>query len=70
MLTEEITTNALRLSAVDRIYLAEALLESLDITDSQVEKKWIDESEKRYHAYKEGQIKGMPLEQVCSKIQK
>jgi len=38
MLTEEITTNALRLSAVDRIYLAEALLESLDITDSQVEK--------------------------------
>lgn len=54
MLTEEIKISALKLDAVDRVHLAEALLDSLDKTDEQIEKTWVKESEKRYKAYKEG----------------
>ncbi len=70
MLAEEIKKNALRLNAVDRVHLVETLLDSLDKTDEQIEKIWVLESEKRYQAYKEGRIKGIPLEQVRSSIEK
>ena len=69
MLAEEIIINALKLKAVDRLHLAETLLDSLDKTDQQIEKIWIAESEKRYHAYTQGHIEGIPLEQLCSKIE-
>jgi len=42
----------------------------LDKTDKQVEKIWVAESEKRYKAYKEGSIKGIPLAQIRSSIEK
>ena len=70
MITEEIKRRALKLNAVDRVHLAETLLDSLDKTDEQIEKIWLLESEKRYKAYKEGSIKGIPLEQLRSSIEK
>jgi len=70
MIAEEIKRNALKLNAVDRVHLAETLLDSLDKTDEQIEKIWVLESEKRYKAYKEGGIKGIPLEEIRSNIEK
>ncbi len=70
MITEEIKRIALKLNAIDRVHLAETLLDSLDKTDEQIEKIWLVESEKRYKAYKEGSIKGIPLEQLRSSIEK
>jgi putative addiction module component (TIGR02574 family) len=70
MLTEEIKMSVLKLNAVDRAHLAETLLDSLDKTDEQIEKLWVIESEKRYKAYKEGRVKGIPIEQLRSKIEK
>jgi len=70
MITEEIKRKALKLNAIDRVHLAETLLDSLDKTDEQIEKIWLLESEKRYKAYKEGSIKGIPLEQLRSSIEK
>ena len=70
MLAEKIKISALKLNAVDRVHLVETLLDSLDKTDEQIEKIWVLESEKRYQAYKEGRIKGIPLEQLRSKIEK
>ena len=70
MIVEEIKRNALKLNAVDRVHLAETLLDSLDKTDAQIEKIWVLESEKRYKAYKEGRIKGIPLEQLRSNFEK
>ncbi len=70
MIAEEIKRNALKLNAVDRVHLAETLLDSLDKTDAQIEKMWVLESEKRYKAYKEGRIKGIPLEQLRSNFEK
>jgi len=70
MITEEIKRSVLQLNAIDRVHLAETLLDSLDKTDEQIEKIWLLESEKRYKAYKEGSIEGIPLEQVRSSIEK
>ncbi|MEW5767989.1 MAG: addiction module protein [bacterium] len=70
MLTEKIKTNVLELNVIDRIHLAEVLLDSLDKTDKQIEKIWVKESENRYQAYKEGRVKGIPLEHIRSRIEK
>ena len=70
MLTEKIKTDALKLNVIDRIHLAEIILDSLDKTDEQIEKIWVRESENRYQAYKEGRIKGISLEQLRSRIEK
>ncbi|MBU1340977.1 MAG: addiction module protein [Proteobacteria bacterium] len=70
MITEEIKKSVLKLNVIDRVHLAEALLDSLDKTDEQIEQMWILESEKRYKAYKDGHIKGISLEQLRSSIQK
>ena len=70
MLTEKIKTGALKLDVIDRIHLAEIILDSLDKTDEQIEKTWVRESENRYQAYKEGRVKGISLKQLRSRIEK
>ena len=46
-----------KLSIMERIALIDALLESLDKPDKEIEELWIKESEARYAAYKEGKLK-------------
>ncbi|MBI3753491.1 MAG: addiction module protein [Deltaproteobacteria bacterium] len=70
MLTKEITTSALELNVIDRIHLAEIILDSLDKTDEQIERIWVKESENRYQAYKEGRVQGISLEQIRARIKK
>jgi putative addiction module component (TIGR02574 family) len=69
MLAEEIKKNALKLDVVARVHLVESLLESLDKTDPEIEEIWVAESERRYHAYKQGLVEGIPLEQLRAKIE-
>ncbi len=69
MLAEEIEKNALKLDVVKRIRLVETLLDSLDKTDPEIEKGWVRESEKRYQAYREGRVRGVPLAQIRKKIE-
>ena len=68
MLVAEVESEALKLRSVDKIHLTEALLSSLDKPDDLVEQKWVDESERRYKAYKSGDIKGIPLDQVSPRL--
>ena len=70
MLTKKIKTEMLELNVVDRIHLAEIVLDSLDKTDEQVEKIWVKESESRYQAYKEGRVKGISLRHLRARIEK
>ncbi len=60
MLVAEAESEALKLRPVDKIHLTEVLLSSLDKPDEHVEQKWVDESERRYDAYKKGDLKGIP----------
>jgi len=64
MLTHEIQQQALKLSDLEKIHLIELLMDDLDRPSPQVEKLWIEESEKRYKAYKQGKVKGIPLEVI------
>ena len=70
MLTKKIKTEMLGLDVVDRIHLAEIVLDSLDKTDGQIEKIWVRESETRYQAYKEGRVKGISLRHLRARIEK
>ena len=55
MLAEQIQVEALKLTPVEKARLAESLLASLDRPDVEIEKKWVNESESRYAAYKNGE---------------
>lgn len=62
---KEIEEEALRLTSHDRALLAEHLINSLDDKeDPEAERLWVEETERRYKAYKEGKIKAKPAELV------
>ena len=68
MIAEKIQLEALKLKPIDKIHLAELLLISLDKPDEAVEQKWVEESEKRYQAYKEGLVQGIPLDRFSPRM--
>jgi len=70
MLAMQIKEEALKLKPVEKAHLAELLLVSLDQPDSEIEQKWVEESEQRYAAYKRGEIQGLPLDQFTPRLSK
>jgi putative addiction module component (TIGR02574 family) len=70
MQIHEIKNEVLAMKAIERVLLAELILDSLDKPDMEIEKKWVNESEKRYKAYKTGKIKGIELEEVKKRFDK
>ena len=62
---KDIEVEALKLSAYDRALLAERLINSLESEDdTDVEKLWAEEAERRYKEYKEGKVKVRPAAEV------
>ncbi|MDQ7032956.1 MAG: addiction module protein [Desulfonauticus sp.] len=55
--TEKIISEALQLNPAEKFIVIEALIKSLDAPDSEIEKIWAIEAEKRLQAYKEGKLK-------------
>ena len=51
MIDQNIQHQILNLKASEKINLVELILSSLDKPDLEIEKKWIEESEKRYNAF-------------------
>ncbi len=70
MLTREIQERALRLSDLEKICLIEMLMDDLERPNPQIDELWIEESEKRYKAYKQGKVKGIPLEVIQERYSK
>ncbi len=68
MISETLRKEILNLKALERVHLVEILLESLDKPDVEVQKIWIEESEKRYDAYKAGRIKASSYEEIIDRI--
>jgi putative addiction module component (TIGR02574 family) len=61
----EIESKALKLTPRERALLAEHLISSLENhEDTDAERLWIDEAERRYREYKEGKVKTRPASQV------
>ncbi|MCF6269143.1 MAG: addiction module protein [Melioribacteraceae bacterium] len=57
------------LSPTERIYIVNALLESLDKPDEKIEKLWVKESEVRYEAYKKGELKSVSWNEIKVKYE-
>ena len=61
----ECETQALKLPPTDRATLAERLIASLDnLNEQQNEQLWIDEADRRYREYKNGNITARSAEEV------
>ena len=70
MVTKEIEEKILALNEVERVRLAEFIFDSLDKPDPEVEQKWIEESERRYQAYKEGRINPVSMNEIRQRYKK
>jgi putative addiction module component (TIGR02574 family) len=58
---------ARKLSPAERLELVDDILASLDEPDPNIDKLWVREAEDRLAAYRRGEIKAIPLEQVLAK---
>jgi putative addiction module component (TIGR02574 family) len=62
---EEIINVVKNLSLEERAELAGALLLSLDEpSESEVERLWLQEAERRLQDFRDGKVKGIPAEEV------
>ena len=62
---KECETQALKLQPKERAALAEHLIASLDeLDDTENERFWLEEADRRYQEYKKGNISARPAEGV------
>ena len=64
MNAREILDEALKLGVEDRFAIVTGLLESIDEPDKTIDEIWLEEAEKRLKAYREGRLKGIPMEEM------
>ncbi len=64
---KSVIDQALNLSAEERAMLAEQLLNSLESPDAELDKLWAEEAESRLDAYRNGELRGIPLADVLKK---
>lgn len=60
----ELVAEALKLSPSERFELVDRVLHSLDQPDPEIDRIWIEEAEKRLAAYRAGNVKGIPAEEI------
>ena len=66
---KDIAAEALELPLTARAELATQLLDSLeDISEEESDALWADEAEQRYAAYKAGEIKAVPADEVFARL--
>lgn len=66
----QLAKKAIELEPVERIRLVEAILNSLDKPDHDIEQNWIAESDARYEAYKRGEIDALDWEEIKKRYER
>ncbi len=64
MNNKEILKQAIALKPDDRFMIVEGILKSLDEPDKKIDDIWAQEAEKRLKAYRKGELKGIPMEDI------
>ena len=64
MSTKELLDEAIKLKPEERFALVEALIKSLDEPDKRIDEIWTEEADKRLRAYREGNLEGIPMEEI------
>jgi len=67
MESESIVKSALKLKPEQRLALVDQILQSLDPPDPEIDRIWIEESDRRLAAYRAGKVKGIPAEEIFGK---
>ena len=67
---QELLEEVLALPVEDRAYFIDSLIKSLNATDSEIDRAWIDISRKRWNELKSGKVQGISGEEVFEKIWK
>ena len=62
--TNEIIQEAINLKPQEKYLIIESLILSLNVPDKDIEKIWIEESQKRLDEYKKGNLKTLSFEEV------
>lgn len=60
----EILESALKLRPAERFAVVEGLLRSLDVPDPALDRIWAEEALHRLKAYRAGQLKSVPMEEI------
>ena len=68
--SKSIIDQALNLSPVERLHVAEVLLSSLDQPDPQLDKLWAEECESRIKAYDQGELSASDARDVINRYRK
>jgi hypothetical protein len=68
MITEELKKETLQLKPLDKVRLLEIIIKSLDEINPEIEKVWVDESEKRYANYKASKLDSVSFDAVKKSI--
>ena len=64
---KNLSAKARKLSADERLELVDDILASLDEPDPAIDRLWAKEAEERLAAYRRGEIKAVPLQEVLAK---
>ena len=64
MSSKKVLEQALALKPDERFLLVEGILKSLDEPDKLLDALWAEEAEKRLRDYREGNLEGVPMEEV------
>jgi putative addiction module component (TIGR02574 family) len=67
MSTQELIESVLKLAPAERFALVDEILRTLDKPDPEIDRLWIEEAERRLAAYRRGEVKGIPAEDVLGK---
>ena len=62
--SKKVLEYALALGPDERFLVVEGILKSLDEPDASLDAIWGEEAERRLVAYREGKLKGIPMEEV------
>jgi putative addiction module component (TIGR02574 family) len=66
---KEIAAEALELPLTARAELASQLLDSLDhLTEAEADQLWAEEAERRYAAYRAGEMEAVPADEVFARL--
>jgi len=65
---KELIAEAVKLPSAERFAVIDELLHSLDRIDSELDRIWIEEAERRLQAYREGKVKGIPASDVIGEF--
>ena len=64
MSINELLEQALTLNVNERTKLIDELFKSIDKPDEEIDQIWADEADKRLEAYRKGELKAVPMEDI------